>query len=131
MPNKRSRYQKTPKFYCPYCQERLWRFGNEKYNIVYQDAASIKQSLGISSKKAKLLATKGAYLDSRSWLEAFFCRDDGKIWMLVSKRQDNSYEAIIAQPNHWKQANSLIDPDNPNPSVSEYSYRASRGVFTS
>lgn len=131
MPNQRSRYKKTPKFYCPYCQERLWRFGSEKYHIVYKDAASIKENLGVSSKKAKLLATRGTYLDTQTWLEEFFCRQDGKMWLVVSQRNNNAREGIIAQPHHWKQATNLINPDHPNPSVSEYTYRSSRGVFTS
>lgn len=127
MPNKRSRYRKTPKFYCPYCGERLWRSGSQKHHVYYEDAATIKKHLGISSKKAKFLAMKGAYLDGSSWLEEFFCRHDSKVWMLVSKQDNGSYTATLAQPDHWKQATNLIDPDHPNPSVSEYTYRASRG----
>lgn len=127
MPNKRSRRNKTPKFYCPYCGERLWRPGGEKHHVFYEGAASIKKHLGISSKKAKFLAMKGAYLDRSSWLEEFFCREDSKVWLLVSKRENGSYESVLAQPEHWQQATKAFDPDHPNPSVSEYTLRASRG----
>ena len=131
MPNKRSRYKETSKFYCPYCQERLWRCGSEKYHMVYKDAAKIKENLGVSSKKAKLLASQGSYLDTNTWLEEFFCREDGKMWLLVSQRENRQIKTLIAQPHHWQQTTNLINPDHPNPSVSEYSYRASRGVFVS
>jgi len=130
MPNKRSRYKKTLKVYCPYCGERLWRFGSEKHRVFYEGADSIKKNLGVSSKKAKFIAMRGPYVDCSSWLEEFFCYQDSKVWMLVSKREDGSHKAILAQPHHWKQGSKLIDPDHPNPSVSEYTYRASRGVFT-
>ncbi|PSO49194.1 MAG: hypothetical protein BRC33_07590 [Cyanobacteria bacterium SW_9_44_58] len=128
MPNKRSRYKKTPKFYCPYCGERLWRFGSEKHRVFYEGAANIKKHLGISSKKAKFLAMKGEYLDTSSWLEELFCSEHSKMWMLVSKQKDGTYQAILAEPNHWKQGTKLIDPNHPNPSVSEYTYRSSRGT---
>jgi len=127
MPNKRSRYKKTPKFYCPYCGERLWRSGSKKHHIYYEDAASIKKNVGMSSKKAKLMERKGVYVDSNSWLEQFFCREDSHVWMLVSKRENGTYQARLAEPHHWKRSTNTIDPDHPNPSVSEYTYRASRG----
>jgi len=39
----------------------------------------------MSRQSAELLASKGAYVDSGSWIEEFFCGDHGK-WMKVTRR---------------------------------------------
>jgi len=38
------------------------------------------------SRQSELLASKGAYVDSGSWIEEFFCGDHGKLWMKVTRR---------------------------------------------
>ncbi|NJL83827.1 MAG: hypothetical protein HC890_14455 [Chloroflexaceae bacterium] len=128
MPNKRSDRKKTPKFYCPYCSERLWRVGSPKHHLYYQDSLSISKNCNISRKNSKFLANKGEYVDQNQWLEEFFCGDHGKIWLLLAKRDNGVIEASLPQDQHWQQTTGTFDPDRPNPSVSEYSYRMSRGT---
>ena len=128
MPHKRSRRNKTPKFDCPYCEHRLWRVGSRKYYLFCQGKLEIKNHLGISAKKASFLVSQqDAYVTRNTWIEEFYCQKDGKMWMLVS---DNSgvLSAVPAVDKHWSRTSHTINPDLPNPSVSEYSYRMSRGA---
>lgn len=84
MVNKRSNRKNVQHFYCPYCDRRLWRVGSLKRFIFYLDAAQIQQNLNISRKSAVSLANKGACVDRNSWLEEFFCEEDGNLWMKVT-----------------------------------------------
>lgn len=128
MPNKRSGRQKTKKFYCPHCQERLWRSGNSKYYLHYQNAEEIRSNTGITLKKAKLLSLQNTtYLDRNRWIEAFCCSSHGMMWLLVSvSNQNNSYEYRLAKANDWSRTDKTIDPRVANPSVSEFTLRMSR-----
>jgi hypothetical protein len=71
MSRKRKGEKTTQKFYCPFCQQRLWRLGSSKY---YFPSAS--QNL-ISANRS-------------CWLEEFYCEEHGKLWMLVSKASDGT-----------------------------------------
>jgi hypothetical protein len=129
MPNKRKNRSQTPKFYCPHCEERLWRLGSPKYHLFYQDVSEIKERLGVTRTKASFLATNHSpYVDSNTWLEEFFCEEHGTIWMRVSKQSDGVIVATPAKSSDWKCTTHTINPDVPNPSVSEFSYRMSRGT---
>ena len=126
MPNKRKNRNATRKFFCPFCEQRLWRSGNSKYYLFYKNAIEIKQNTQLSSKKARLLAHQNTtYLDTKKWIEAFCCPEHGLLWLLISL-QDKSYEYRIAKEKDWLQTNRTIDPRNSNPSVSEFSLRMSR-----
>ena len=126
MSNKRSRRNKTLKFYCPICTERLWRIGTQKYRLFYKDAAEIRNNTGISAKNAKLLAMQNTtYLDVNKWIEGFCCPTDGNLWLLVSLKE-KKHEYRIANEKDWLQTNSTIDPRVSNPSVSEFTLRMSR-----
>ena len=127
MANKRSKRKKIKKFYCPYCNLRLWRIGNTKYYKFYQNAAQIKQNTGLSAKKSAFLATQyTTYLDKNRWIEAFCCEKHGMMWLLISASEEGSYEYRIAREKDWLQTDKTQDPNNSNPSVSEFTKRMSR-----
>ncbi len=126
MPNKRSRRKKVQNFCCTYCERRLWRLGSSKHHLFYREASEIKQHLNIPRKNAIFLAAKGVYIDHNSWIEEFFCGDHGKMWLLVSKQADGSLAAVLPSHKDWSRTTGTLNPDTPNPSVSEFSYRMSR-----
>ena len=126
MPNKRSKRSKTKKFFCPHCEQRLWRSGHTKHYLYYQNAAEIKRNTGMTLKKAKLLSLQNAtYLDANKWIEAFCCPDHGMTWLLISVR-GHDYSYRLATRQDWSQTNKTIDPSLSNPSVSEFTLRMSR-----
>lgn len=126
MPNKRSNRKKTKKYFCPYCEQRLWRLGHSKHHLYYKDAEEIKQNTGIPLKKAKLLSLQNAtYLDANKWIEAFCCPTHGMMWILVCVKNDN-FEYRLAVEKDWLQTDKTIDPRLSNPSVSEFTLRMSR-----
>ena len=127
MPNKRKRRNQTIKITCPLCEHRLWRVGGPKHFLFYKDKNEIKKELGTTNKKASLLAAKAsAFVDYNSWIEEFFCENDGIIWMHLSRKPDGIITATQAKGDNWARTTGTIDPDRPNPSVSEYSARMSR-----
>lgn len=126
MPNKRSKRKKTHQFCCIFCGSRLWRQGSPKHFLFYKEALEIRRNLGISRKNSTLLAAQGVYVDRSSWLEEFVCGQHGSMWLLVRKQADEALIAVPATRKHWECTTGTIDPDNPNPSVSEFSYRMSR-----
>ena len=129
MPNKRKRRNQALKITCPFCENRLWRLGGQKHFLFYKDKNERKKELGITNKKASLLAAKAsAFLDYNSWIEGFFCENDGTIWMHIAKKSDGKITSALADENNWARTTGTIDPDHPNPSVSEYSSHMSRGV---
>ena len=127
MPNKRSRKNRKQKFYCPYCQTRLWRMGSPKHYIYYQQISEIQKHLNISRKKATFLKTQhNTYLDRSSWIEDFCCRQHGKIWLKIAYKADLPMKVSLANEDDWKNTTGTINPNYPNPSVSEFSYSMSR-----
>lgn len=126
MPNKRSRRNKTKKYFCPFCEQRLWRLGKSKHNLFYRNAAEIRANTGMTMKKAKLLSIQSStYLDTKKWIEAFCCSSHGMMWLLISVTEDN-YEYRLAQEEDWLQTDKTLDPRVSNPSVSEFTLRMSR-----
>lgn len=126
MPNKRSGRRQAKKFFCPHCQQRLWRLGRSKYYLHYQNAEEIRSNTGITLKKAKLLALQSTtYLDRHRWIEAFCCSSHGMMWLLVSAK-DKNYEYRLATAKDWLRTDKTIDPQVSNPSVSEFTLRMSR-----
>ncbi len=131
MPNKRSKRKKTQQFDCIYCQQRLWRLGSPKHYLFYTESSEIKQNLNISRKNASFLSAQNSvYIDPNSWIEEFFCEEHGKMWMLVSKKADGQLVAVLPRSNDWNRTTGTINPDMPNPSVSEFSYYMSRRTGT-
>ena len=130
MPNKRSKRSKTQQFLCPYCDRRLWRQGSKKHYLFYRDTSEIKDCLNISRKNASLLAaSRQGYVDSNSWIEEFFCEKHGRVWMRLSKDREGKLAAVLAKRQDWNRSTHTLNPDTPNPSVSEYTYRMSRRSY--
>ncbi|MDJ0897306.1 MAG: hypothetical protein QNJ55_00730 [Xenococcus sp. MO_188.B8] len=126
MPNKRSKRKVVKRFYCPFCEQRLWRTGTSKYYLYYSGVGEIKENTNLSSKKAKLLAnTRTTYIDNNKWIEGFFCSEHGALWLLVSV-QEKVYEYKLAKQKDWLKTGKTLDPENFNPSVSEFTRRMSR-----
>jgi hypothetical protein len=126
MPGKRSKHKNVQRFYCPYCERRLWRLGSPKHYLFYLGASQIKENVNMSRKSAEILASKGAYIDSNSWIEDFFCGEHGKLWMKLTRKADGKFGVALATSKDWPQTTRTILPDTPNPSVSEFTYRISR-----
>lgn len=126
MPNKRSVRGNARKFYCPYCEDRLWRLGTTKYYLFYKNADEIRKNVGVSAKKAKFLINQNTtYLDTNRWIEGFHCSVDGNLWLTISVKEGD-YQYQIAKEADWLQTNKTQDPRLSNPSVSEFTLRMSR-----
>ena len=126
MPNKRSKRKQTQKFYCPYCSRRLWRNGI-KHNIYYESSNELQQDMKISRKNSLLLCNQNqAYLKNNCWLENFFCEKHDQVWLLIFEDSEGNLVTRIAHKQHLCHTIGTINPDLPNPSVSEFSYRQSR-----
>jgi hypothetical protein len=126
MPCKRSNRKNVQHFCCPYCDRRLWRLGSPKHFLFYLEAAEIQQNVSMSRKSAAFLANRGAYVDRNAWIEEFFCGEHGKLWMKLTKNDQGKLVATLANSKDWQQSTRTIDPNMPNPSVSEFTYRMSR-----
>lgn len=127
MSNKRRTRQQTHKFFCPFCQQRLWRSGGRKHYLYYQGKSEIQENLNITSKKASFIATyHPVYVDANVWLEEFFCQVDQKVWLRLSKTSDGLIHSRLATNTDWERAVHTPDPDLPNSTVSEFTYRMSR-----
>ena len=126
MPNKRSKRKETRKYFCPFCEQRLWRLGNCKYYLFYKNSTEIRQNTNISKKKAGLLAIENStYLDTKKWIEAFCCPDHGMLWILISTH-DDVYKYRLATEKDWLKTSKTLDPRRANPSVSEFTLKMSR-----
>ena len=102
--------------------------GHQKYYLVSQNIEDIRKDFNLTRKKASFLAAQQPHpVNLNIWIEEFFCSGHGKtIWLRISKNPDQSLVATEAGEADWKRTSRTIDPDRPNPSVSEYSYRNSR-----
>lgn len=130
MPSKRSS-RNTQRFYCPYCERRLWRSSNPtKYNLFYVGASEILQNVDMPRQSAIELAKKGVYVDNNVWLEEFFCGEHGSIWMKLGKKPDGKCNTSLATRQDWQKSTHTINPETPNPSVGQFTYRMSRQAST-
>ncbi len=130
MSNQRAKRRQVKHFFCPFCETRLWRSGKCRYYIFYRNAKQIRQNLKISAKKASLLANQSStYLDKNAWIEEFFCSTHGAMWLYISRNQQKLITYRLATREDWLQTNRTPDPTNPNPSISEFSYRISRKSY--
>ena len=126
MPGKRSSRKQIQHFCCPYCNRRLWRSGSTKHFLFYTEVSQIRQYVNVSHKNAALLASQGAYLDRNAWIEEFFCGEHGKIWLKINRNPVSQLTSQLATSKDWQQTTRTINPEMPNPSVSEFTYRMSR-----
>ncbi len=127
MPGKRSRKSKKQKFNCPYCHTKLWRIGSPKHYLYYREISEVQKNLNISRKKASfLISQNNTYLDRSSWIEDFCCEQHGSMWLKISHKADGSIKVSLANAEDWEKSTGTINPNLPNPSVSEFSYSMSR-----
>lgn len=106
---------------------RLWRVGGPKYYLFVEGISEIQKEFNITRKKASLINVQKPTLVNRdSWLEEFFCSEHGKIWLRISKSPDGTLKTFQAKDKDWKHTSRTIYPDNPNSSVSEFTYNNSR-----
>ncbi len=128
MANKRSRRKQTLKVQCPYCEKRLWRMDGDKHYIFYSDKVEIQREMNLSPKKASLVAGEigNTVVDRKTWLEEFYCSEHGKMWMRLKKIDDQTMETKLASQHDWKRSTKTPNPEQPNPSVSEFTLRMSK-----
>ncbi|MBV9385888.1 MAG: hypothetical protein JOZ78_05605 [Chroococcidiopsidaceae cyanobacterium CP_BM_ER_R8_30] len=126
MPRKRKGRNKIQHFYCPHCESRLWRMNSPKHFLFYTGASEIRQKVRVTLASAIFLASKGDYIDTNSWIEEFYCSRDGNLWMKVTRKTDGTQSTNLASQEDWKRTTYTIQPNMPNPSVSEFTYRMSR-----
>jgi len=93
--------------------------------MFYEQVKEISQHTGVTPKKAVFIANQGGVVDKNNWIEQFMCKQHGNMWMVVHK-EDDILTARFAQDTDWKCTSGTINPNNPNPSVGEFSYRMSR-----
>ncbi len=48
------------------------------------------------------------------------------MWLKISRKADHKMEVSLASEDDWKNSTGTINPNFPNPSVSEFSYSMSR-----
>lgn len=121
MPGKRSSRKKIEHFFCPYCEKRLWRLGGSKHNLFLgSSSSSSRQNLQNPSTPSKVFE-RSACIDSNQWIEAFFCREHNKLWMLVCRTTHNRLTAVLASNTDWQRSTGISPVDVPNPSVSKFS----------
>lgn len=127
MPNKRSKRKSQP-FNCPYCENRLWRSGFNKYYLFHHGKEEIQKGLQLTSKKATFVAQQNpVVVDRQIWLEDFDCEKDGKIWLCLCNKQEGGVISYrLATEQDWEHTSRTPDPNRPNCSVSEFTYRISR-----
>jgi hypothetical protein len=111
MSGKRSSRSKIQKFYCPYCEERLWRQGGTKHYIFYAGIGEINRHSERSSGQPGILTVQNACIDHKRWLEKFFCRSHGKVWLLVSKRELNKLTTRLAVASDWQCSTGTLPKD--------------------
>ncbi|HEY9826094.1 MAG TPA: hypothetical protein V6D19_11640 [Stenomitos sp.] len=80
----------------------------------------------MSLKIANILAAEGAFVTKNAWIEEFFCETHGCLWMVVTRREEGLFATIPANRGDWSRSTKTTNPNQPNPSVSEYTYRMSR-----
>jgi hypothetical protein len=125
MPGKRSSRKKVEQFFCPYCEKRLWRLGGSKHNLFLGSSRPSQQNLQNPSTSSTAL-DKTACIDPNQWLEAFFCSEHSKLWMLVCRTTYNRLAAVLASNTDWQRSTTIPPIDVPNPSVREFSIGMSR-----
>lgn len=92
MSKQRSQRQRPQKFSCPHCERRLWRLGSPKHFLLHRGVSNIQPNLDISGKKAIFLAAKD--VDNHTWIEDFFCGEDGPLRLLVHMKADRTLVTV-------------------------------------
>jgi hypothetical protein len=126
MPGKRSNRNKIEKFFCPYCEKRLWRLGGPKHYLFLASVNNTRKNSQPPSKPPRVALEKSDCIDPNQWIEEFFCDEHSKLWMLVYRTTHNRLTAALASKTDWQRSTGTPSLDFDNPSVSEFSIRMSR-----
>lgn len=112
--------------FCPaHPEQRVYGKG-PRYFLHLLSAEELRQR-GMGEKKAQLVIRAYPVLVLRSeWLEELFCPECGQShWCHVVRRDPTTYTVRWAPRELWQRV-AHVDPLVPNPSVSQFSRRASR-----
>ncbi|GAB4214051.1 MAG: hypothetical protein OHK0012_11310 [Synechococcales cyanobacterium] len=98
-----------------------------KYPL-FADSAGQLQVRGMGSLTSRLvMAAYGEVPLVGEWIEAFWCGQcQDTTWYHVHKVEERRYTVTPAPYALWKNATKVVNPFQ-NPSVSEYTFRASKG----
>jgi competence CoiA-like predicted nuclease len=126
MPGKRSSRKKVQRFFCPYCQERLWRLGGSKHHLLLPSTKNTQQNLHRNSQRLGKASEKTTDIDPNQWIEEFFCNEHSKVWMLVSRATHDHLTAALATQTDWQRAAVTSPIHSSHGSASKFTIRASR-----
>ncbi|AGY56696.1 hypothetical protein [Gloeobacter kilaueensis] len=127
MPGKRSHYKRRFAPQCPDCELQVYRLNSTRHSIYIEGAEAIARALSIPYKRALLIASQGPIVDRNQWLEEFYCPMHGRVWLqVVRERSSGQIRAQLPDAALWKRSIGTLDPNHPNPSVSEFTLSNSR-----
>ena len=123
---RRDRRPKRRELFCPKHPEQRIEGNGKKYFLHLLTPEALR-ARGMSDKKAKLVINAYPVLVlSNEWLEELFCPKCGtSSWCHVTKH-DRLNHTIKWAPRELLMQVAHVDPLVPNPSVSEFTRRASR-----
>lgn len=81
---KSDRQQQVQRFFCLYCDRRLWRLHRSKrYQFAREtiDCVTVKVSSSVTPGSANIDDS----IEDDTWLEAFICGQHGRLWLPVIK----------------------------------------------
>lgn len=84
---KRMKRNKVQRFYCPYCERRLWRLNSPKHFLFGLGASDIQPNSNC--------------IDSNFWSEEFFCGEHGKLWMRVTRKSNGKLVITVDTSKDW------------------------------
>lgn len=98
-----------------------------KYPL-FADSAGQLQARGMGIKASHLvMVTYKVVPLAGEWIEAFWCSEcQESKWYHIRKVGERDYEVQVAADDLWQNASKVVNPHQ-NPSVSKYTFRASRG----
>jgi hypothetical protein len=122
----RNRRPRRRELFCPKHPEQRIEGNGKKYFLHLLTPEELR-SRGMSDKMAKLVINAYPVLVlSNEWLEELFCPECGtSSWCHVTKHDRIKHTVAWAPKELWMQV-AHVDPLIPNPSVSEFTRRASR-----
>ena len=124
----RNRRPKRRALFCPRHPEQRIEGNGKKYFLHLLRPEELR-ARGMSDKKAKLVINAYPVLVlSNEWLEELFCPQCGtSSWCHVTRLDDRQHTVQWAPRDLWMQV-AHVDPLTHNPSVSEFTRRASRQI---
>jgi hypothetical protein len=124
--NHSNRRPKRRELFCPKHPDQRIEGNGKKYFLHLLTQEELR-ARGMSDKKAKLvISAYPVFVLSNEWLEELFCPQCGtSSWCHVVKHDRINHTVEWAPRELWMQV-AHVDPLMPNPSVSEFTRRASR-----